>query len=244
MFKGQGVIQQATSLPFSPYYVEEASKAYTEYKPDQANAILDELGLDQLDTDGFRMRPDGEPLTITFIYWDAIGMGASVEMISDIMRTSMKLKVVPKPMERNARQELVENGEFDLTCWVTGGTPLVGFLPWWAVAGIAHHLANDWGRWLTSDGAEGTEPPEEQKRQYQRWLDLRAATSAEERVRLAKEINTSQGENLWSIGTVGLAPVPVVASNRFVNVPENVPILDWGSRFATPFRPESWFLKA
>ena len=37
---------------------------FAEYDPDRANALLDEIGLDQRDSDGFRLGPDGETLFI------------------------------------------------------------------------------------------------------------------------------------------------------------------------------------
>ena len=61
------------------------------------------------------------------------------------------------------------------------------------------------------------------------------------RVELGKLILRSQAENLWTIGTLGLAPQPVVVSNKLHNVP---PFGYWGwdNRWTIPYHPETWFL--
>ena len=50
-------------IPTSKYYKEEYGQAWAQYDPDLANQLLDEMGLDQRDADGFRLRPDGEKLS-------------------------------------------------------------------------------------------------------------------------------------------------------------------------------------
>src|SRR5690606_23374801 len=44
------------------YMKEEYLTAYTEYDPEQANAWLDEMGLTERDSEGFRLKPDGNRL--------------------------------------------------------------------------------------------------------------------------------------------------------------------------------------
>jgi len=50
-----------------PYVTEEDKKFMTEYDPERANELLDEMGLKR-GADGIRMRPDGKPLTILWEY--------------------------------------------------------------------------------------------------------------------------------------------------------------------------------
>ena len=62
------------------------------------------------------------------------------------------------------------------------------------------------------------------------------------RIELGKLILRSQAENLWTIGTLGLAPQPVVVSNRLRNVPERG-YFGWDNRMVLPYHPETWFLE-
>ena len=45
-----------------PWYYEKLSKQNTDYDPDEANAMLDKLGYDKKDGQGFRLRPDGQKI--------------------------------------------------------------------------------------------------------------------------------------------------------------------------------------
>ena len=74
---------------------------------------------------------------------------------------------------------------------------------------------------------------------FQAWYTVE---TEEDYQRLADEIWSSQAENLWIIGTVGLSQRPIVSSNRLHNFPETRP---WGDdmgwwRIAYP---EQWFIK-
>ena len=246
LFKGQGLIMQPTTLPGTPWYVEEAAQSYIEYEPEKANQMLDDLGLDQVDDEGYRLGPDGKPLTIVFEYWDAIGMGEASELVADMWRTALKLRIMTKSQERQVRQENADANRHDMTCWVAANNTTAEFLPYYMVAnwgGGGLGWGGGWNRWLHSDGAEGCEPREEMKKQYQRWQDMNTTRDKDEQTRLGKEINISEGEWLWSIGTVSLGPVPLVVSKKLINVPREVPVYTWGNRFCTPFRPESWSYK-
>ena len=53
----------------------------------------------------------------------------------------------------------------------------------------------------------------------QYWGDeLRTATTEERRTEAARKLLQAQADNLWTIGTVGQAPHPVVTSTRLKNV--------------------------
>jgi peptide/nickel transport system substrate-binding protein len=81
-------------IPSSKYYKPAYGEAWAAYDPDLANQLLDEMGLDQRDSEGFRLRPDGArlsyqiehagqrvgPLTEKYAemvttYWREIGVG-------------------------------------------------------------------------------------------------------------------------------------------------------------------------
>ena len=60
MFFGVGTPRSATIVSTSPWVKPEWEQAWAQHDPDQASALLDELGLTERDADGFRTRPDGE----------------------------------------------------------------------------------------------------------------------------------------------------------------------------------------
>jgi len=70
VYLGQGRPMQALPADFSTttFVEEKYLTQFTEYDPDGANALLDEMGLTERDSDGFRLRFDGEPLVILLHY--------------------------------------------------------------------------------------------------------------------------------------------------------------------------------
>jgi peptide/nickel transport system substrate-binding protein len=246
LFLDQGLIQQATQLPGGDYYVEEAAQAYLEFNPDEANRMLDELGLNNLDADGFRTFADGSPLTIIFEYADFSGMGASAELVADMWRTAVHVNIQTNLVDTNLLTEHRKADLLELSCMTTSRNTALQFAPFYSVAGIGeleYGFGYGWGIWHNTNGESGVEPPEEMKLQQQRWTEMQTAPT-EERIRLGQEINISQGENLWSIGTVGLTPTPVVVSARLGNIPENLGLYAPDAFFACPARQETGFFRS
>ena len=75
---------QAVTSPYSPWgrtteegkqLMEAWRNLAIEYDPDQANELLDKVGLDQRDSEGFRLRPDGERLSLVIITGSSLTAG-------------------------------------------------------------------------------------------------------------------------------------------------------------------------
>ena len=60
VYLGQSEPYQTGPRPDHPWYHEKLARQFTEYEPDKANAMLDKLGYDKKDGQGFRLRPDGQ----------------------------------------------------------------------------------------------------------------------------------------------------------------------------------------
>ncbi|MGC8971469.1 MAG: ABC transporter substrate-binding protein, partial [bacterium] len=72
-------------------------------------------------------------------------------------------------------------------------------------------------------GKGGEEPKGDLKKAIKLYDEAIKTTNAAKRLSLAKEIIRLNSENLWTIGTVGLAPATMgvgVVKNNFRNVPE------------------------
>ena len=53
-----------TVLPRSPLYKKEFRRAWSYFDPEEANRLLDEIGLTTRDSEGYRLLPNGERLEI------------------------------------------------------------------------------------------------------------------------------------------------------------------------------------
>jgi peptide/nickel transport system substrate-binding protein len=65
VFYGLGVESADTVLPESPLFKPEYASAWIAHDPDQANALLDQAGLQNRNEDGIRLLPDGRIAEIT-----------------------------------------------------------------------------------------------------------------------------------------------------------------------------------
>ncbi len=80
VFLGMGKVGQGFSEP--GVYDPEIDSRWAEYDPDKANAMLDEIGLDRRDPEGFRTFPNGDKLTWIHYYWPGwlIGTDETAEL--------------------------------------------------------------------------------------------------------------------------------------------------------------------
>ena len=74
------------------------------------------------------------------------------------------------------------------------------------------------------------------------WEKMKSTLDEDERTQLGKEILKQQAENLWTIGTVGMAPVPILAATNLRNVPEDQ-LWGWDCFFGQVFDSVTWYLE-
>ncbi len=244
VYMGMGTPRQMTLLEESPYFKPEYAERAAEYDPDRANELLDEIGLTELDDEGFRKRLDGEDLTITIEYAPVFGpWGDAVQMICDQWQ-EIGIRAVPKEEARPLLGERVAEGhEVDIGIW-TGdkcATPLLWGQWFMPMAAGSWCQAVDWWAWYNTKGAQGEEPPEEVKRQYD-LFDKIHAVPEDERDQYAEEFFDNASENLWYIGVVGGLPHVGIVKENFRNVPEEA-ISDWMQLTPGNTEPEQYFIR-
>ena len=101
---------------------------------------------------------------------------------------------------------------------------------------------SEWARWYNTQAKAGEEPPQKIKDLYTWWETLKSSLDEAEKIELGKKILASQAENLWVIGTVGMAPVPLVVRNTIRNIPEKG-LFGWDLIYTSPYHPETMFIK-
>jgi len=208
---------------------EEYASRYADHDPDTANQLLDEVGLTERDNEGFRLRPDGEPLTITIEYAPVFGPWAdAVQLVTDHWK-EIGIRAIPKEEDRTLFSQRGDTGtEMDMGVWIMDRclTPLIE--PWYFFpfkGGTPPSTAAQWYTWYTSGGTEGEEPPAEVAAQYALYDQIKGASAADLPA-LAEEFFDRASEELWFIGTVGALPHVGVVKNNFRNVPEEA-VSDW-----------------
>ncbi|TET07574.1 ABC transporter substrate-binding protein [Candidatus Aerophobetes bacterium] len=238
------VRQMAFLPPGEAAYDERTATLYTEYTPEKANELLDEIGLGWDKNHEYRLRSDGEELKLTNVLCHT-GFAVAMEMIKNDWK-KIGVKMVIKTLERSVWQQLILNqpDKYDLTTW------------WFSVGGLAYppinsqvwpggggnwFVAPQWDLWLETEGKAGEKPELPVVDRLQEiYVEGIQTTSAERRSELVKEGYRIFNENLLAIGILdrGIASIYYVVKNSLRNVPETLACDD-----TTFFQPSSFFFK-
>jgi peptide/nickel transport system substrate-binding protein len=237
----------ATAHPRSPYYKEEYANAYIEYDPEKANRLLDEMGLTERDSEGYRLLPDGRRFELTLEYppgnhsWMPPIAELTTEYLADI-----GIQMHEKTDDRSLRGQRVANNEVDFSEWGAPGftntmiTDPRAFVPFrLGDETIWYQL---WSEWYASGGERGEEPiPEVQK--LLDWYEEAISTVGEDaRNAVIDKILKSQAENLWLIGVIGNMVQPVLVDADLANVPKEG-VHSYDTIRMQPNHPEQFFFK-
>lgn len=251
VFLGLGVPCQATVLPSCSFYKEEWGKAFAEYDPARANRLLDEMGLNKRDKEGFRLRPDGKTLAVNLEYLPHEGPKGDVCELVERYWEDLGIKVDVMPRERSFLLTRIGSDQHEITAWhIDRSMELCNYAQtdkWLPPGGSVMVYAHRWGLWLNRGGKDGEEPPEEFKALYNAFWEWRKyPPGSPEYMSWAKKIYDMHAKNLYMIGTVGMAGWPLVIKNNLANVVKGNEKRIWfgaDNWFWMTFRPEQWFFK-
>jgi len=246
-FLGLGEARQPVAAPWHPYYPgDEWAFKYTEHEPDNANELVDGIGLTVMDADGFRLLPDGQPLAIEISVVPAFGPWTDVAQLAAQDWEAVGVKTIVQVRERSLHFQMRETNDLMTEIWNndTTGFPFSGEPQMDPRSPIATCFAFLHRKWYETGGAEGIEPPAEIKRLVE-ITDEAKTVGMERQVELAQELFRVWADNAWQIGTVGLTPMiqgVIVANEDLRNVPE-VAGNDWPLRTPGDTRPEQYFFE-
>jgi peptide/nickel transport system substrate-binding protein len=245
VFLGLGEPRQGVPSPGHPYYPgDEYAKKFTQYKPDEANKLLDQIGLAKKDAEGFRLLPNGKRVTLELSVVPAFAAWPDVAQLVAKDWEKVGVKTVVQLRERALHFRMRDNNELMTEMWNedTTGFPFTGNAKFDPRNSPILTLGPLYGRWAASKGTEGVEPPAPIKR-IMEIVDQAKTVGLEEQAKLAQELFRIWVDNLWEVGTVGLTPMVqgvVVVGAQFRNVPTTLGN-DWPLRSPGNARPEQFF---
>lgn len=243
-YKGGVFASQVAPLRGDPYHGEsDLFQSYAQFDPDMGNQLLDEIGLTARDAEGFRLAPDGsELLLIVYVntswpaecpevmevvrgYWEAIGIKATI---------------TPEAGELWGTRH--NAGEHDMAVRGAhfGGGPVHPTLNGNTFALSGWQWAPQWAKWLDTQGAEGSEPPDDVKRIREIRELVMGEPDEAKRTEMLQEVFEIHMNNLWSIGIVVDDPKfgqLTVVNNRLRNVVTWSIAGEW-----YPAVPAQWFI--
>lgn len=246
--QGQGTPAQVSPLETSPLYNERLATQYIEYNVDLANEYLDKVAPDR-DSDGYRLRPDGERLSFVLSvpnseawmanwvsvgellvgYWEKVGVEALLDAVSSDVMTERR--------EQNNFEATIFTGE--------GGAGLTPILqPRYYVPGEYDSLFGvSWYYWWAgAQDAVTIEPPQDIKDLRVQFEQVGQQPTQEAQVAAMTEILNIAADKFWVIGisrpASGFQPYNI----RIGNFPDEW-IHGWGEGVEKITYPEQWYLK-
>jgi peptide/nickel transport system substrate-binding protein len=216
-YLGQATPRTTTVVDSSPYFIEEIENVYGEFDPERTQELLDSLGL-PVGADGFRTFEDGTVIDLIIETQDTGAQLDVVELVAENWN-AVGLRTSIKTMTRDIYWPRAIGNEVMIATWSTdrGLVPMVDPLYQFPFDERSW-MGPLFGIWYKTGGAEGEEPPAYFQEVMDLYDEYRTTVDSARQVEIGKEIVRISTEQLFSIGTVGMAPVPVVVKNNFHNV--------------------------
>ena len=195
-----------------PFYWEEYTKNKMEYDPAQANKLLDEMGLNKKDADGYRLMPNGQRLTI---YYNFTGLFGAWRPTGELLTQHYKkigIELILKEEARDLFYEHFQARQTDISIW-TGAfdvNPLMNPSQYLPYKQSACKWAPDYALWNETNGAKGKEPPagSDIRKTLDIWAKLVTVVDQEE------QKSSSARSSSWPKRTCGSSPSPPRRSSR------------------------------
>ena len=171
-------------------YAEPTDMVPNKYDEAGAMKLLDTMGMDKKDADGFRLGPDGKTFTILIEphndFWDH----GPVAQLAAQFWNKIGIKTTVKPLTGALWGPKVNANELQATVLFDVSTlwyyQAYGFDLWGSL----------WNTWRTSGGKQGEEPPQAVKDMYTKTASIMDVVPADGK-KVAKECEKMVYDNVW-----------------------------------------------
>ncbi|MCC6804713.1 MAG: ABC transporter substrate-binding protein, partial [Anaerolineae bacterium] len=242
VYVGQGEPYQAAPRPQSPLYNEQLAKQFTEFDPDQANALLDEI-LPDKDAEGFRLMPNGERLVIAleviptlFPEWTDV-----LELITDYWAdVGIKLEQVVE--DRTVFYDRKTANLQDANIWAgDGGLEVILEPRWYFPFSNESNYGEAWQYWYNNPSDErAEEPPEAVRQQMDLYTQLRATADQAGQNELMSQILQIAADQFYVIGISLPSNGYGIVKDNMHNVPDTI-LQAYLYPSPAPTNPETYF---
>jgi len=246
IYFGLAIEGQNTVLPESPLYRPEYREAWASFDPDEANRLLDLIGLKRDGEGGQRQLPDGRPLDIVV---ENSGESTEQSDVLELVRDSWRrvgIRMSSRPSQLTLFRRRVFSGQtlMSIDKGIENGLATADISPWDFAPSVQQQLEwPKWGQYRETKGAAGEAPDlpgaVRLMELYNSWMN---ASSGAEHAAIWHEMLRIWADEVFSIGLIGGVLQPVVVNARLRNVPEDG-IYNWdpGAHFGM-YRPDGfWF---
>ncbi|MFN8440744.1 MAG: ABC transporter substrate-binding protein [Caldilineaceae bacterium] len=217
----------AETSPFNPG--TEYRSLWATHEVDKANQMLDAIGLDKKDAEGYRLRTDnGERLTLEL---DPIPAFINFTQVAELIKedwAEIGIFVNVVETERSLVEQKRNSNQLQIFLWQNDGTDELFLYPYHAIpVDPTSGTGPAFGAWYASGGkAEMSIEPTDPK--VKEVLDLFTQglrATPEERIKIGQEIWKIAIDEVWTIGTVGQSGAFMgvrVVNNDMGNIPSRL----------------------
>jgi len=253
LFFGLARMGQISPMPNSKYYKEKYGTAWAQYDPALANQLLDEMGLDQRDGDGFRLRPDGERLKYN-IEHAGERVGPVTEKLTEMVVTywlEVGIDATTNYEQENLYSERMQSYQVHCGIWHADRCTdmLLHIQPqWYFPTGDPGQgtACSAWVVWYTAadrttEEIAKLEPPAEIRKLYDLFDQMTSVVSEDERVKLGQQIFDWLADNPLEIGLILECPAPLLFNKNMSNLPRPKVPIGWDTYGLSTYHPEAFF---
>ncbi|SEG10218.1 ABC transporter substrate-binding protein [Marinobacterium lutimaris] len=229
----------------APFVTDEVKSAWTEFDTANAAELLDAAGVIDKDGDGLRDLPSGAKFELDIQYTTQGVATKVVEMVAANW-TDVGVKTSIKEVTSDEYRNSQTANDLEVSVWNMGKPQFsLATDPAWMLPpyGTFFELRTgmEWGQYLSSNGAEGTKPPQtvyEMQKLAEQFGTLELGSEESQKVGL--EIAKRTVDDLFIIGTVK-AVSPIYYNNKLKNFNvQKTASADYYWDY--PYQPKQWFL--
>ncbi len=213
-----------TVIEDSPLFKPEYQEAWSQYDPDAANRLLDEMGMDKRNDDDVRLLPNGATADLIIeTAGESTEQTDLLELIADHF-TEIGIKAFIKTSQRDILRKRVFAGQTVMSVW--SGLDNAVVTSQMSPREIAPSAEDQlqwprWGNYYQTGGKLGEEPelPEvkELAKLAESWV---VAKDSAQRAEIWHKMLAIYTDQVFSIGTVNGVRQPVVVATNLKNVPK------------------------
>lgn len=221
LMAGQGQYFQPCGISPDPYYEPSFGHTFTNFDVAKANQYLDKAGLTQKDGQGMRLRPDGQPLSLTITTFTYETGANSVDAYQYVVRywANVGIKALINNIDSTLWGQRVQANQYDLAGYTVAGLLWEIDAEWYVPVATTCYWAPLFGSWYATNGQSGEEPPPNIRKLQQIYDQMKGTVDEKARIPLGRQILQAHNDNVWIIGTITQPFFPFIVNSDLVNTP-------------------------